>query len=36
MFEKMFESRMFFGDKLSAVRSAPGDRGRPEPAPGAR
>ena len=39
MFEKMFESRMFFVDKLiamgaphRAVRSAPRDRGRPEPA----
>ena len=39
MFEKMFESRMFFVDKLiamgaphRAVRSASRDRGRPEPA----
>ena len=39
MFEKMFESRMFFVDKLiamgaphRAVRPAPRDRGRPEPA----
>jgi len=41
MFEKMFESRMFFVDKLiamggahRAVRSTPGDRGRTEPPQG--